>query len=356
MATMYAIPALTSWNTAGGWSATSGGASNGTYPASGDTVIFDANSGPSRTITLPVNSYAANMNTTGAAAMTFSGTLTVFCSYGGTINLTGSTSITSINATGITSSNTTIMYINAPNVTIGSLVLNGCVSFSSSITITGVITMNSLGDSTNGYYPYTLSGNGANVTCGSLYSAVVASASATVDFGYGTWTFTGAVMNSNYVLYLSSVSVVNGSSTVKFSYGAGVTTTPNIFSNFPSNTNVWVANTGTVAAYFNFAFTCYSFRVDPGCTVKFATSGSYTATSWQITGTPAFPITLSSTTAGTQGTLAKAGGGTAYFDYCSLKDLNGSPAGSIVARGSTNAGNVTNITFFKARPNLFTYF
>lgn len=80
-------------------------------------------------------------------------------------------------------------------------------------------------------------------------------------------------------------------------------------------------------------------------TVTLPASTTTTVTTWGINGTAGNLITLNSSTAATQATLDKAGGGTVSASYLSIQDSNATPGSTWTASNSTDAGNNTGWSF-----------
>jgi hypothetical protein len=353
MATYYALPSMTNWNTVGGWSNTSGGPSNGNYPVVGSDVIFDANSGAARSI---VAGPCSSINTTGAAAMTFTSTLSVTALANNACNLTGTASVATLTLAKSSSIDPTITTLTASGVSIGQLNVGNTVSLASDIVVTGSVVLQDV------YYsdgvtnaPFDLNCNNKNVTLGKLTNPWAAGSNATVRvlMGTGTWTFTGTGTLYDGTSFTTSsspgctVQVTDTSATSKTldSYASGTA----------GNTSLQITGTGT-GGVFLAGGSYSSLTVAAGSVVSFPGSGGFTAGSFAFNGVFGNGITVKSASAGFKTTLTKTGGGAAYMDYCSIKDINGSPASTFIARASTDLGNNSNITFFKALPNFAAFF
>lgn len=323
MATMYAIPALTLWDSsnAGGWSNTSGGASNGTVPTSATDVIFDANSGPSRSIGTGTNAMCLTLNTTGANAMTF--TASNGMTAHGNVNLTGSVSFDTLLAgTGVA------INLTSGSATIGTLNMSGAslVTLQDDLVVTSSIT---LGSATS------FNANNHNVTLPSLsYTGT-----ATMTMGSGTWTMTGTgtVWNMG-----GTITVVPGTSTIKLTGNSASTITFN--GNSKTYNNFWNATTGAGACHIAAGNTFNNVRINAGRTQTFGHSFGHTFASFTADGTGS-PITIQTENPGTHAAFAKTGGGSIYLDYCSIKDIHATPSSTWNARNSTNVSNNTGITF-----------
>jgi hypothetical protein len=145
-----------------------------------------------------------------------------------------------------------------------------------------------------------------------------------------------------------TVNITDTSATAKQLYGK--------ISGTSGNTAIVISATGSGGVTFVNANTFSSVTVQPGCTVRFMSGGTLTAASFSITGVAGNGITLQSGTAGNRAFLTKTGGGTVYLDYCSIKDIGFSPTSTFVGRASTDLGNNTGITFYKALPNFAAFF
>jgi hypothetical protein len=353
MATMYALPALTTWAVAGGWSNTSGGASNGAFPSSTTDVVFDANSGPSRTIS--ASGSCASITTAGANPMTFTGTLNAS---GTSIDLTGTVSVAGISIqNGIGTSPAGNATLKAQGVVFASMTVSCSLSLLSDLNVSTTFTLADVLDAGSTSIPYNFTDNGHNITVPAFVKGNGGNGGGQIGFS-GVWTLTGAATpfglfsmgNSSFVVSTGTLKFSNSSSTAKSSY---------LPSSNSINVVIEATGSGGISLSLNGSTVLSSFKVQAGCTVKFGTStgSSFTLTAGSFAFNGAFgsPITLTASTTVQIG-LIMTGGGKTYLDVCNYSWLNCSPANSFVARASTDGGNNTGITTYKAKPNLLAFF
>lgn len=326
MTTMYARSALVDWDdtTVGGWSNSSGGASNGTVPQSTDSVVFDANSGAARTIGGGVgNGKCLDLTTTGSNAMVLS---TVDCY--GHCNLSAMTSIANLYMRGA-----------SKNLTLGSCVITNVIlvyAAASNMTLQSNLTLT--GNNSYLYVEGSFIANGYNVSIGRLQ---IPSGSAGLNMGSGTWTVYGDASGASGNVWdvHSSATVVAGTSTIKITHLVG---TKNFIGGGKTYYNLWHA--GEDPLVLSGANTFNDILVGSWATLKLTSGVTQTCTTFRANGAGA-PITISSTTPASAATLAKSGGGTVYIDYCSIRDITASPGSTFFARNSTNVSGNTNWTF-----------
>lgn len=329
MATMYWIGGTGDWkrSTAGHWSNTSGGVSNGTAPTSATDVIFDASSGAgSAVVTLMTNGantpQCKSINTTG-----FTGTITqgdeslyVF----GDANFTGITLSTAV----YLQSTTTCAFTPVANT--GYLV-----------DISGAGTTTLQNDSLN-----------CNLTCNAAFNAnnhnltigtCNIGASAAVTMGSGTWTITG---DGSAFSVNAAATITAGTSTVKFT---GNSANPKAFDGAGKTYyNYWNATAGSGAVSITGANTFNDIKIDAGRTQKFTESTTTTVTTFTANGTAGNLITLAAVTPGTSFTLTKSGGGTISCSFMSISWSTATPAATWSAMNSTNGGNNSGWSFTSA--------
>jgi autotransporter-associated beta strand protein len=208
----------------------------------------------------------------------------------------------------------------------GTLSLTGAANFTSTFTLT----------------QGTFESNNNNITAGAFSSSN--SNVRTLNMGSGTWTLTsfGTLWNcatsTNLTLNASTSTIsLTNTGTVSRSFDGGGRTYNNlsiggatgiaVLTIAGSNTFNTISSTKTVA---------HTIRLTSGTTT--------TVTSWTVNGTSGNLVTLDSTTAGTQATLAKSGGGTVTVNWYNIRDSNASPASTWFANNTTNSGNNTNWT------------
>lgn len=353
MATMYALPSLTTWNsTAGGWSNTSGGASNGLVPQVNDKVIFDANSGVARNISITSTLNIGNMVCTGAQM---------------TIAPAGGYAIV-LNGTGVNDVFDLSGFVAIPTLQIssrwsGATLKTGSCSISTltctfgvDVKLVGDLTLNNalqIGDCA--FYA-----NGYNVRLATMQDVGNGGANPVVNFGSGTWTFTGTgtlMIYSYWVVQWSTATVkIDNTSAVSKTWNYAMT----------SSNKFWVANTGS-AALISYAGLASSgslgsvavglYRIDAGCRVVIPAGTYACANTWQVAGTSSSPVFLNSSVAGSVAYVYSGNQSTPfYFDYCNIGDVAvwGSP--TFITRSSTLTGVASGWTVFKLRPNFLSFF
>lgn len=315
MANMYAIPALTTWNsTPGGWSDTSGGTSNGLVPDSSTHVLFDANSGAARTIAMATDAaYCLSFGTIGAVnAITLTGTLHAY----GNVNLTGLASVDQVTFAAS-----------------GSINQAACVLDTLSATSPAVLTA-----------PITISprwisvGDGATFTASDNVTAegIVAYGAATINFGAGTWLFYG---NSTAFTIASTCTVNASTSTIRLT-GTSVT----FAGGGKTYNNFWwdALNTCTITG----ANTFNDVKIAGSSTnLVFPSSATTTLATLTADGTPYLTMSINSSSPGTPATIAKSGGGTLMVYNCQITDITASPGSTFYATRSVDGGGNTNWTF-----------
>lgn len=335
MTTMYAIPALVTWDssTAGGWSNSSGGASNGTWPTSSDPVVFDANSGASRTITV-TSANCGGITTVGANAMTFaSGGVIAY----GNIDLTGTVSSAGITSQGASAT------IKAPGVPLGFLHVHGA---GVSMLLSDITTPSS----TTLAFSGSLNMNGFSLTGG----AFQLSSSCTLTIGTGTFTLSGG--GGGNVCNVGSGETVSNATGGLIKFTDTTSSTKTFIGAGKTFGNVEIATGGNSGVFaITGANTFSTLTIGPGAVVTLPVSTTNTVSSLVANGTGGL-ITLRSSSAGTAATLAKSGGGTSYVDYCSIKDITASPSSTFFARSSVNVSGNTNWTFILDDSNFLSFF
>jgi hypothetical protein len=329
--TAYALPTLVDWKDSNvantGWSNTSGGADRGgNAPSNTEDVIFDANSGGARTITIigsasscksitttsSVNAYtigggSAQLNI-GQGNVTLSSNITV-----GQLVFTtsGSVSLTQNGATisgGVVAQTGALLSLGGPLSTPGSL------NFGNSTSLT-----------TNNYSVTALGVSaGGNAVTFNLGSSVINLTGTT-----SVWTGMG---NSTMNAGTSTIKITDQSASLKTFNSAGKT-----------YSTVWNSS-GTGGLLFDSSGTYGTLRVDPGCTHLFQTSVTHSVTNI---------IAEGGDIRGNSGvaTLAKVGGGTATVVRCTIRDITASPANTFRAMYSTNVSGNTNWAFVGPNSN-----
>jgi hypothetical protein len=347
MANIYALPSLTAWNTtAGGWSNTSGGASNGRVPNSSDTVIFDANSGAARAIPVTSSPQVSTIVCTGAQ-MTLTGSTVAL--YGtGAIDLSGFASIAGVSLPALGSST-----LKTGNCTLGSFGCTGSLTLSSDLTVTGAFSLSAQSN------PTTFNANGYNVTCGNFINnvgtdEVGTSINTVVTLGSGMWTLTGTgVLMAGPVVAANATVKINSPNSSAKSFNGSILT---------NTTTLWVADTGTGTLTLREQFSIGTFRASKGNLLFGETTSvsTYTAVNWQVAGTSSAYISLTSAGAanGFYSLLASPNTTTPiYLDYCKFNKIgvNGNQP-NFYARSWIDAGGMSNINQFVAKPNFTAFF
>jgi hypothetical protein len=321
MATMYAIPALSTWDNAtpGGWSNTSGGVNNGLSPASSDDVIFDANSGAARGITCS-GAMCNNISVVaGCTGIALSGDINP---YGSNIYLAPLSSVTTIQI----QSNTTYNLI-PPTGTITNLYGNGATR---TLFLFGDLRISKFTSFSSNF-----NANGYNVTANTFSGT----GGTTLTLGSGTFTLTGTGNVWNY----GGATVVPGTSTIKITDKSASAKT--FIGGSKTYNNIWNDTTGSGGLSIDDNNNTFNnFKISPGCIQIFANSTTHTINSLTADGT-GNPITIQTQTPGTPTTLTKSGGGSIYMDYYSIKDIAATPANTWNARNSTNVSGNSGINF-----------
>lgn len=313
------------------WSASSGGAGGASVPTSADAVFFDAGSaGGTCTITAVVP--CAGLDCTG-----FTGTLTGSSQvnvYGNFTLVPGMT----YTRTGVTSfggsGNRTIT---SAGFTIGSNVIttaSGVVTVADNLICTGTFTQ--------GAGTVTLNGN---LTCTTLTLSgtsvkVFNANSATITLtGIGTvWNYSGS--NLTFNRGTSKIVLSNTTTSARTFAGGGLTYYDLEIGGATGISTLTISGSNTFNAVSSTKTVAHTLRLTAGTTT--------TVTNWNINGTSGNQFTLNSATAGSQATLAKAGGGTVSVNYTTVQDIIGSPTSTwsaLTSNGCVDGGNNTGWTF-----------
>lgn len=354
---MYALPTLSVWqNAAGGWSNTSGGPDNGTYPQGGDTVIFDANSGPARTINIGggsiyVSISGLTMNTCNQMSIAIpSGSVLGIQGYSGTLDMlnvplvSGAGRIVCGNyqnagsvlnfrppqgiACPMSMGMTT--YLQGPLITNNTLSISGTSDVTTTLYTQGwPVTAGTLTD--NGYVAYYLSGG---------------SWTATGTFGQSS----GSIFNpGNNFFYQGGTLIVDAKA------GLGqLTINP---SGGDLTGSVWFKSTpsGYGVAYYP-VIPINNFRMDAGTRV--AVSGTVNANSYTVSGAPGSRAAISNLNGSNTKSAMKLNAGAAqsrqYFNSTDLSSFDFSPTGIFYGRGCTTS-NCTGFTNTSISMNNFNF-
>ena len=189
----------------------------------------------------------------------------------------------------------------------------------------------------------TLNLNNFNAT-GATGLVSVGTRTRSVIMGSGTWTVTGTgtvwnVVSTGLTLTPNTSTVVlsNTSSTAKTFAGGGLTY------NDVTITGQNVTFTGS-NTFNTLALSTAGYLYGIG--TKFTTATTQTVTNFTVNSTTTLDRVMASSTAATNATLTKSGGGTICLDYINIKDMTGSPASTWYAgTNSTDGGDNTNWTF-----------
>lgn len=330
MANYFALPGLTAWSQIGGWSDTSGGVSNGVaQPGSGNVAVFDANSGAARTINMVNGTQIGGTNFAGSAAMAITIT-SGFCQIFGNLNLAGAAAWPAFR----------VESLGAIAITAGACPINGAVMFSGGVIATLI------GDAVIGgritLFDSATDGSQFNVSGNVTTAGVDVYSLSTCTFGAGIWS-----MTSNAPFSSSGGSYSMASATIKYVY-AGTGAVPSSIVTIPAvmwnacGPSAWLAIPG---------FSLQTFKASPGTTTKIPVGSTLSATTWDINGSGTITF-FTSETAGSSASVAKLGGGTAQFNYASIKDISCATAGIFSATNSKNVSGNTNINFI-VNPNNF---
>jgi hypothetical protein len=221
------------------------------------------------------------------------------------------------------------------------LTLGGDLTIGSSRTFTI-----SLGTFTPGY----------NITAG-LFSLT-----GTINMGSYTWTASGT---GNVWSAAAGVTINAGTSTITFSDTSATAKT--FVGNGKTYNNLQIGPAAGIASYVitgSNTFNTVSSLKTVGYTITLPASTTTTVSNWTAGGaTPGNRLTLNSSTAGTQTTLALAGGGIAVGgDYMSIQDINFTPIASntqryvwYVGANSTFGTNVSGGALLASLPTLIGY-
>lgn len=326
MANRYWVGGSGSWdasNTAN-WSASSGGASGASVPVASDDVFIDANSGTGTVTVSQAN--CRNLDFTGYTG-TFAGTGTLNV-YG---NLTFSAGMTrtysgtfslraSLSGKTITMNGQTVGTINFNGS--GDWTLQDAFTVGASNTlavVTGTLNTNNQAVSAGVF-----SQSGGTVNCGS--SVITVQSTGTVFTTNGTF---NAGTSEVVIAGTSSVArtiTTNGRTLNKLTIAGGTSTG-----------QITITNAGTFNEIASTRTAAY--------TIQFPASITVTTTNWSVNGSSGNLVSLRSSSAGTQFTLAKAGGGSVTGNYLDIQDSNASPANVWYALNSVDSGNNTNWQF-----------
>jgi hypothetical protein len=311
------------------WSVSSGGAGGASVPNSADAVFFDAGSAGG-TCTVTVGSACAGLNCTGFTG-TLAGTSSINC-FGDFILVTGMT-YTRIGTTSFAGSGT--RNVTTAGKTLGPISCTAPnVNFNDNVNSTGSYQQTAGTITLNGNFTCTsasFSGTGVKVV-NANNAIITLTATSTV------WNYSGSNLTFNRgtsKIVLSSTSTAArtfvGGGLTYYDLEIGGATGVSTLTITGSNTFNTISSTKTVA---------HTVRLTAGTTT--------TVTNWNINGSSGNQFTLNSATAGSQATLAKAGGGTVSVNYTTVTDIIGTPTSTwsaLTSNGCVDGGNNTGWTF-----------
>jgi hypothetical protein len=341
--TMYARANLMDFNDKTGWSLTSGGPSANALPSGYEGIVFDQNSGPSRTITGNVSlgvAYVSSFDMTNSAPMTFTAIQRIQSGGLSTLKGTFAGGLQFWNGGG-----TDAHHLDASQAIVASYQGSGdsAVVLMGDLVVTGGITLS------GSTFNQSLYANGYNITCAALSSTGAGTDSNgastksyfSMSSGVLTLTGTGAVLsiaaNSGY-LNGTTVVVTDQSDAVK------TVSAPSISIGTLINNTGNGRGTGGINLYSG-PMTFGTFDAGKAMAVTAFNGGSaYSATNWILDGSGQL-LTLKSNTTSANAILIKNGGGTIAANFCNFSyiTMGGSPATTARATNS-KMNNSTGIT------------
>jgi hypothetical protein len=266
---------------------------------------------------------------TGTATYTFYGSLTLVSG----MTFTTGTGIWSFFATSgtqtITSAGKTLYAITQNGIG-GTVALGDAITLSNTYTLTN----GTFNASNQNFTSTTFNSNNSNTR--------------TITMGSGTWTLssTGTVWDTSTTTGLtlnsdtSTIVLSNTTTTARTFAGGGLT--------YNNLTIGGATGISTLTFTGNNTFNTLASTKTVAHTITLPASGTTTVADWTITGTAGNIVTLNSSTAGTQSTLTKTGGGTINVSYMSIQDSNATPSNTWyapIANGNTNVSNNTGWVF-----------
>jgi hypothetical protein len=335
MTTYYARANLNDLGDATGYSLTSGGPSAGVAPTNpADRLIFDQNSGPTRTITgvIPGTYNTIAVDMTNGNPMNFTQPLKL----GGSSVLKGT--VPGLILSGINQASGAAAYtLDASQCIVGTSGMTMSLApvywqlVGGSFTSLGPVTLPTGGSDT-----YQLAAQNMTLTCASI-SAAASPASFLMGLGGLTIVVTGS---SGTVATLAA-SAVNASSYTLVLTDAGPNVKQVNLSAFPLN---FTNNTGNAQGAGGVLFgtagnaTFSTFDAGKGAITTFQAGYVYTATNWILDGAGQYNQIKSSSP--TVATLTKSGGGTVAANFCNFSYIavSGSPVTNIRATNSKMVG------------------
>ena len=347
MATYYCV-ATGTWSNANTsiWSTTSGGASGAGPPTSGDTVVFDNNSGASGAAAITVTTALCNaisMTSGFTGSFIGSGSLTIGDAVGfnGIGNVTFSPNMTFNTAIGII-----LQPLRSPftcNFTSGGVVLGQIsaqqfvvVNQQDNLSCGALILLAGITWNTNNH----------TVTCVSFNMQSALGAKPTYNMGSTVMNVTGGGVAWTIVTSGGAAGppIINaGTSLVHFTNGGG-------FTGLGETLNNVQTSSGTPLNIEDANNTFNAVTIDANATLEIAHGQTLTISNIISGGTAGHLASIVSDSPGVQGSFATSNA--IVVDYVSIKDSHGTGAGSYTALcHSVNAGDNTNWTFITPCPN-----
>jgi hypothetical protein len=311
------------------WSVSSGGAGGASVPTLADAVFFDAGSaGGTCTITAVAN--CAGLTCTGFTG-TLAGSSQINC-FGDFTLVTGMTytrtGVTSFGGTGTRNVITAGKTLNAIVCTATNVNFNdNVVSIATYQQSLGTVTLN--GNFT--FQNTTFSGTGVKVF-NANNAIITLTATGTV------WTYSGS--NLTFNRGTSKIVLSNTTTTARTFAGGGLTYYDLEIGGATGVSTLTITGSSTFNTISSTKTVAHTVRLTAGTTT--------TVTNWNINGSSGNQFTLNSATAGSQATLAKAGGGTVSVNYTTVTDIVGTPTSTwsaLTSNGCVDGGNNTGWTF-----------
>jgi hypothetical protein len=301
-------------------------------------------------VTLPANTVAGP---SGTSTWTFAATST-----GKTID-TNSASLYNATFSGVGGGWTLLSTFSTSNILTlaqGTLALNG---FDTNITTFSISNGTLSIGSSSLFCSTTLTQTGGTITAttGNVQAATFTSTTGTraINMGSGTWTLsgTGTVWNvASAGLTMSagtSTIILSDNTTTAKTFAGGGVAYYSLQIGRGTGTSNAIA-TYTITGSNTFAGTVSSTKT-VASTITLPASTTTTVGSWTISGTAGNLITVNSSTAGTQATLAKSGGGQVSVNYLNIRDSAATPS-TLTWYAGANSTNTSNNTgwIFTAPP------
>lgn len=306
------------------WSNTTGGAVNSIYyTLPQDTGVFDANSIPSASKTIAVNTNRP-IPTLDFSAVTNDPVISLANTSIWVGSVTFKTGMTYTGA-----GNATFKGRGTNTITSADIAFGGSVSFdlhTGSLTFQDAFTSGGTG---------TLNYGSLSTNYDTSFSRFASSNSNVrgLSMGSGTWTLTGTATawsfsntsNLTFDAQTSGIKFTNDSTSSKTFSGGGLT-----YNDFWNAT----ANSGYMTIQQSNTFN--DFKVDPARELRFTAGTTQTIASWTGSGTSGNEIVIRSSNTGTH-TLTKSGGGTICLDYLNIQHSVATPSSTWYAgANSTN--------------------